>query len=580
MLFKSVLTLIAAALVSAATLEPGLRRVDVCPVDHPEAPCTVVGDVVIVGGGTGGLTVAHQLATHTTLDVHVLEAGDDPTSLDPDVDVPLKAFNVSIKYDWGLVTTPQADAANATVHLPRFKGLGGCSQHNGEGFWLGSRYTYDKWPTGFNYDDFKMAVRQMEGCVSFGPPNHGTTGNLHTQLNNLDQVDPYLMAWKAAALQAGYRFNPDENAPLAKGYMPHVVSIKDGRRFGPYHVFKSVLGKLPNLHVHLNTTVTKLRFGKMDSDGKLSITGVEADQVSPNGSRDRVTFQARKAVVMTAGAYQTPHIMMVSGIGDEAVLRNAGVGVRLHLPGVGNNLKEHYAVPYIFRSKRTAPINDPSFFADQGALYAANRTGYFGYPVGEHSVVTASTRGNKMNPAIPVDVVFATFVYNFFPELDANQTSNLVALLNPRSSGTVTISSGSIYDPPVINPRFFSDPDDFARIQQGLDMLREMVNQTALSEWFGSEEVPGDADDLTVKSLVLSTNHPMGTCMMGSRREEFAVVDNDAAVFGTSGLYIADASVIPTVGGGMPNASPHATIILTAKLIANKLMCNFANVCL
>lgn len=112
-----------------------------------------------------------------------------------------------------------------------------------------------------------------------------TTGPLYTILDPLDHIDPYLIAFKAAALQAGYHFNPDENAPLAKGYMPHVVTIKDGRRFGPYGVFKSVMGRLPNLRVDLNTTVTGLLFGGIDKDRKLEITGVTADHVGPMESR-------------------------------------------------------------------------------------------------------------------------------------------------------------------------------------------------------------------------------------------------------------------------------------------------------
>lgn len=541
----------------------------------------VVGDVVIVGGGTGGLTIAHQLAMHTSLNVHVLEAGDDPTSYDSDIDVPIKQFNVSINpnYDWGFRTTPQLHAANATVPLARFRGLGGCSQHSGASFWLGSRYTYDKWPADFQYDDFKRAALQLEGCVSFGPPNHGTTGPLHTQLDDLDQIDPYLIAWKDAALQAGHQFTPDGNVPLGKGYMPHLASIKNGRRSGPYDVFKSVSGKHPNLTVHLNTTVTKLLFAGPDADGNLIVTGVKADQIDSHNVRTKVTFRATKAVVMAAGAYQTPHILMVSGIGDRAALQDAGIRVRVHRPGVGKNLKEHSAILHVIRTKQTSPINDPAFFADQAAQYAAHRTGYFAHPVADHAVVTVSSGGDKNNPAVPADVVLVTFPYTFFPGFEPNQIISLVTLAQPNSSGTVTVSSPSVYDPPIIDPQFFSNPTDFDRMQQGLDILRDIFHQPVLSTWFDTELFPADANNLTIKSKMLSTDHPMGTCMMGFPDEELAVVDSHAAVFGTRGLYVADSSVIRTVDGATPNASTHATVILIAQLVANKLMCKLADVC-
>ncbi|KAH7110754.1 hypothetical protein EDB81DRAFT_926925 [Dactylonectria macrodidyma] len=544
-----------------------------------------IDDVVIVGGGTAGLTVAYEIASRTNLRVRVLEAGDDHTTQNPEIEVPIKEFEVysNPMWEWGFVSTPQSHSSNVTIPLPRFKGLGGCSQHNGEGFWLGSQYTYDKWPKGFKYRDFHRAVLQEEGCVSFGLPNHGTTGPLHTLLDPLDAIDPYLVAFKAAALQAGYRFNPDENAPLAKGYMPHVVTYKDGRRFGPYGVFKSVRGRLPNLRVDLNTTVTGLLFGDgtdRDKKKRLKITGVTADRVGRDGFERNITYLARKAVVMAAGAYQTPQILMVSGIGPKDTLRNAGINLRLDLPGVGKALKDHYAVPYIINSLQIPPMNDPAFFAEQAQLYAATQTGYFAWPPADHAAVTASTNGNQQNPFVPVDVVMVTFPYTFFPGFDANQILSLVVLTNPSSSGTVTVSSGSIYDPPVIDLNYFSDPRDFGVMYKGVDLLRQIFKQPALSQWFGSEIFPDGADNTTLKAQVFTADHPMGTCMIGEDHETFAVADRDAAVFGTSGLYIADASLIRTVDGATPNASIHGTVILVAKIVANKLVCKFANVCL
>lgn len=544
----------------------------------------VVDDVVIVGGGTAGLTVAYEIATHTNLRVRVLEAGDDPTAQNPEIEVPINEFNVSInpKWEWGFVSVPQKHASNVTIPLTRFKGLGGCSQHNGAGFWLGSQYTYDKWPKGFKYSDFHQAVLQEEGCVSFGPPNHGTRGPLPTILDPLDHIDPYLVGFKAAALQAGYRFNPDENAPLAKGYMPHVVTNKDGRRFGPYGVFKSVMGHLPNLRVDLNTTVSGLLFGSgIDKDGqKLEITGVTADHASPNGFKNNITYLARKAVVMAAGAYQTPQILMVSGIGDKDVLSNAGINLILDLPGVGKNLKDHYALPYIINSLRITPMNDPAFFANQAQHYAASHTGYFAWSTAEHAIVTASTNGNQQDPLVPFDVAMATFPYTFFPGFNASQIFSLIALTNPSSSGTITVSSDSVYDPPVIDLNWFSDPHDFEVLYKGENLFRQIFNQTALSQWFSSELFPDGADNTTLKAQVFTADHPMGTCMIGEEHEILAVADDEAAVFGTRGLYIADASLIRTVDGATPNVSIHATVILVAKIVANKLMCKFANVCL
>jgi choline dehydrogenase len=341
-------------------------------------------------------------------------------------------------------------------------------------------------------------------------------------------------------------------------------------------MFKN-LGTPQNLTVHVNTTATKLLTGGEDDDGDLIITGVKATRVDSHGASTTWTYLANKAVVLAAGTYKTPQLLMVSGIGDRAVLNAAGIDVKKHLSGVGKNLKDHFSLPFIFNVSQISQINDPTFFQSQVNQYAAYHTGYLAYPTFDHAVVQAST-DNRFNGAKP-DVVLTTSPYNFFG-MDPSMMLAIVVLQDPQSSGTVTVSSDDINDPPVIDLNYFSDPADLPRLKAGYALLRQIMTQPAFSSWFAGEVFPTEfAPDDLIKSQVLTADHPMGTCMMG-RKNDGAVVDNEGAVFKTDRLYIADASVIPTTGVATPNVSIHGTVILTAKLIVNNLLCKYAHVCL
>jgi choline dehydrogenase-like flavoprotein len=342
-------------------------------------------------------------------------------------------------------------------------------------------------------------------------------------------------------------------------------------------MFKN-LGPLQNLTVHINTTVTKLLSGGQDDNGDLIITGVKATRVDGDGVTTNWKYLANKAVVLAAGAYKSPQILMVSGIGDPDVLNAAGIDVKKRLRGVGKNFKDHYALPIIFNVSQISQINNATFFEEQAVQYSIDQTGYFAYPTFDHAAVQAST-DNAFNGRKP-DVVLTTSPINIFTG-DPYQMGAIVVLQNPESTGTVTVTSDDINDPPVIDLNYFSVANDLVRLKAGLNLMRSILTQPSFSSWYTTEYFPTEfAPDDFIKSSVVTADHPMGTCMMGRKSDPDAVVDNEGAVFKTNRLYIADASVIPTKGDATPNVSIHGTVILIAKIIANNLMCKFANVCL
>jgi len=279
---------------------------------------------------------------------------------------------------------------------------------------------------------------------------------------------------------------------------------------------------------------------------------------------------ANVAVVLSAGTFQSPQLLMVSGIGDPSVLSPLGIPHLINLPGVGKGLKDHYALPFIYYASQVSPINDPTFFAAQEAQYEEFGTGYLSWPFFDHAALRAASNGEIGDVA---DVAIATTpIGGFVDPTDVNVQLVLNLLLNPYSSGTVTITSASVFDPPVIDYNYFSDSRDYETLQNAFSIIRDILASPAFVNYTGPELFPGDLSADDVKTNVFTADHPMGTCGMGLRHDSLAVVDNNGAVIGASGLYIADASIIPTRNGGTPDSSIHGTVILLAKIVANQLL--------
>lgn len=531
---------------------------------------TTHADYIIVGGGTGGLTIAHQIASRTTFTVVVLEAGDDWTQTDPNIKIPFNSEVVATNpsYEWGITSAPQINAGNTTIPVGRFKGLGGCSQHNGCGFWMANRHSYDNWPTGFKQIDFQRAAQQYEGCASFGFPNHGTSGPLYTKLDNLDATDIFLSAYKQATLNSGIVFSADENDADARGYMPHLTVIKDGERAGPYKVFKDFLAtNPPNLTVIKNALVTKIMFKSKNNIMDPSVV----DGVSATIATQTRKFKVAKGVILSAGVYHSPQLLMVSGVGNESELSGFGIQSKINLEGVGKNLKDHTGIPYIFRAKQSSPINDDNYLNSQYLQYISNKTGYLAYPFLDHSATTIASNGDQTGATLP-DVAFATGPYQKFATPDPLNVVVLALLLDPKSSGSVKLSGPSVLTQPIVDFNVFSDPTDLITLKNSLNVLRGILSQPSFSMWHDYEISPSGATDADIKQSVLIGDHGMGTCKMGESSDSQAVVNNKGKVFKTTNLYVADASVIPTTGGATPNASTHATVILLAKLIADSII--------
>jgi choline dehydrogenase-like flavoprotein len=324
----------------------------------------------------------------------------------------------------------------------------------------------------------------------------------------------------------------------------------------------------------LNTTVTRiLTDGTCGRQNDVKVVGVSATFSDGTSSTD-FNYMANKGVILAAGTFKTPQLLMVSGIGDSNLLSSLGIPVKVDLKGVGKNLKDHYGVPLLFIAKQFSPINNQTFLAQQVAQYAQNGTGYLALPSFNHALISVASDGNVHHKP---DVALVTGPLSFFP--DPHELVVFSILVAPYSTGTVKISSNSIYDKPLIDYGYFSDNRDWIAINNSFQVTRTILGQSSFSDWFNFEAFPLGLPDVVVKSTVVTAEHPMGTCMMGKRSDDMAVVDSDGSVFGTSGLYISDASVIPTTNGATPDASILATVILLTRIIANGLLCDFAGVC-
>ncbi len=512
-------------------------------------------DYVVVGAGSAGAIVARRLA-ESGASVVLLEAGKaDRTRFVRKPGLIAVFHNVpQLKrtLDWGFYTVPQEHALNRRIPQTRGKVLGGSSSINGMLFVRGNPGNFEDWAgegcKGWGWDDVLPAYKKLESWEGGASDVRGAGGPVRvTRVRNLTEASQQFQ--RALSETAGVPVIDDYNGHSQEGVSTFQQSAGGGLRYSSSVAYLD--DPLPNLTVLTRTLATRVVL----ENGRA--TGVEVR----DGSGTRVV-RADREVVVCAGAYQSPQLLQLSGIGPADHLRGHGIAVRADLP-VGDNLHDHMFVPLTFDMAGARNRSSAPYFA-KGVLREYLRgNSWVGQTVFE---VCGFVRSSLATDRPDLQVHALPWGYPG-PNQDApvrHQVEPAPALtvfstlIYPRSRGTVRLASADPAAAPLIDPRFLAEPEDTQVLLDGINLIREAMGRPGIVGGVAGERMPGTryADDAALRREIpnraTTVYHPVGSCRMGV--DERAVVDPELRVRGIDGLRVADASIMPSITGGNTNA--------------------------
>lgn len=511
-------------------------------------------DYIVIGGGSAGCVVAARLSECAENNVLLLEAGRGDGNLLLKMPLAYPRLRDSA-FDWGYRTDPEPFAADRIVPVPRGNVLGGSSSVNGMMYSRGHPKDYDEWTQmgarGWSYDEVLPLFKKSERNWRGEGPVHGGSGPLN--VTRTKSSEPIAEAIRKAAKALDYRLLDDFEAGDPEGFALPDRTIGGGRRASASKAFLDPARKRPNLEIVTGAHVTRI----VIENGRA--TGVEYRK-----NRESVSVRADREIILSGGAYASPQLLMLSGVGPADHLRDLGIPIVLDLPGVGSGLQEHPLVPMAFSAKRPSRFSQ-QLRADRLALsvlrWFATGTGIpSGSPLS--SIAYLKSRPDLTRPDTETVFVSTNMAAQAWfpgwrkPEPDMLTTLNVV--LRPLSRGWVRLRSADALAPPRIRFNLLQDPDDLRLLRHALRWTRDFVQQAPLADFVGSEVFPGRGIETDaalndyIRQSVSITHHPACTCMMGQGGD--AVVDPELRVRGIEGLRIADASVMPTLIGGHTNA--------------------------
>lgn len=519
-------------------------------------------DYIIVGGGSAGCVLASRLSEDPAVRVALLEAGPSDRSVLIHCPAGLAAMARFELNGWGYGTVPQPGLNGRRGYQPRGKVLGGSSSINAMIYARGHASDYDAWAAqgnpGWSFADvlpyFKRAEHNERGADAL----HGQGGPLNVM--DLRSPNPFLPSFVEAGVQAGYPHNSDFNGAEQEGVGVYQVTHKNGERHSAAKAYLTPHLQRANLQVITNALTTRV---VLDEDERPPrAVGVEYRGQGGRGPLQVLRLREGGEVVLSAGAFGSPHLLMLSGIGPADHLAEHGIRCVHALPGVGQNLHDHVDVVLVVNAPKV-----PELFGLSLGGVARMVRGIFEWRGRRSGMLTTNfaeaggfirSSADETVPDLQLHFVVGKLVDHGRKTVFGHGYSCHVCLLRPKSRGTLRLSSADPQATPLIDPAFLQDPDDMVRLLRGFKLMRSLLQQPALARHGGTEsassaQAQSDAQiEQFIRNHADTIYHPVGTCRMGPGPMD--VVDSSLRVHGVAGLRVVDASVMPEVVGGNTNA--------------------------
>jgi choline dehydrogenase len=513
-------------------------------------------DYIIVGGGSAGCVVASRLVAEHDARVLLIEAGPRKVSRILAMPAGYMKFLARDAHLTMHEVVPQPQLEGRSPIVPQAKVLGGGSAVNAMVYIRGQAEDYDSWDealggAGWSYEDLLPHFIRQEGNDHLGKPYHGVSGPL--KVSHLGQHSAMSRAFAQALQEKGVSYNFDFNGArqAGVGFMQHTIDWEARRRCSAVDAFLRPVLSNPKLTIVADTVATRIRI----ENGRA--TGVEVK--GPSGAE---TFHADSEVIVAAGTYMTPKLMMLSGIGPAGELSHHGIAVHADLPGVGHNLQDHHEVPIV--ASTTGAFG--YFGQDRGFAMVGHGLQYMLFKSG--AVTTTGVEAcafidpdGSARPTLQLYCVPTVYLDRDVSGVEPTHGVTLnPCLLRPKARGSVRLASTDPLAAPQVDPQFFGELEDLRLTVAGLRYARDVLATSPVRGMIDREIFPGpdvmsdEALAAHCRRTVKTNYHPVGTCRMGRETDRDAVVTPDLKVRGIEGLRIVDASIMPTITRGNTNA--------------------------